>query len=128
MGKATRVVHRQPSLRDLMPKRQRKFAIRIREQIAEMNDIWCKFSIEPGNQADLEALFNLSHKIAGSGAFFGFQAISDAARELEIDLIDALANADAVPSETTRYATIATRFEPFKTIAGATDKPSRAAI
>jgi CheY-like chemotaxis protein len=55
--------------------------------------------IQPGDKAEIEKLKNLAHRIRGSGATFGFVAVSECAAEIE-HLTDALIERGTTSSRT----------------------------
>src|SRR6266540_4082237 len=59
-----------------------EYVARIPEKLAQIEHAWAA-ALRGGNQADLEALYRLTHGLHGSGATFGFEALSAASAELE---------------------------------------------
>lgn len=51
---------------------------RLRELVAQLR------SAPPGDLSGIEELEQMSHKIHGSGAMFGFDAVSESARKVEL--------------------------------------------
>jgi chemotaxis protein histidine kinase CheA len=60
-----------------------RFKERLVVRFADINTAWTTLTREPDNLAALSALFHLVHSLAGSGATFGFERLSERARELE---------------------------------------------
>ncbi len=64
-----------------------RYALRLKGQIDTMSGVWQSLYTGEATADALDTFYFLAHKISGSGAFFGYQALSDAALELEIELI-----------------------------------------
>jgi DNA-binding response OmpR family regulator len=59
-------------------------------KVTELEAIWRFLQEKPGNRESLTSFHQMAHKLNGSGATFGFQEISNHARELETVLANAL--------------------------------------
>ena len=67
----------------------RRYIQRTAGEMAGLRDLIAK--VRAGNAAALQDIEHLAHKIYGSGAMFGFEPVSEQARELELaarDVID----------------------------------------
>ena len=75
-----------------------RFVERLVVRFADIDLAWTKLGEKPDDQEALSDLFHLVHSLAGSGATFGFQALSERARQLE-PVIDPQLPTGRVPVE-----------------------------
>jgi len=59
-----------------------RYLLRTSGELARLRELVDQ--VRAGNSAALKDIAQLAHKIYGSGAMFGFEAISERARELEL--------------------------------------------
>jgi HPt (histidine-containing phosphotransfer) domain-containing protein len=64
-----------------------RYIQRTAGEVASLRDLIAK--VRAGNAAAFKDIEHLAHKIYGSGAMFGFEAVSDRARALELAAKDA---------------------------------------
>lgn len=69
---------------------QNLYGKELPEKITELEAEWRFLQEKPGIRESLTTFHQMAHKLNGSGATFGFQEISNHARELEIVLAKAL--------------------------------------
>lgn len=62
------------------------FAARLPERIREVEDAWEQVRLSGWQAEDARTFHRLAHSLAGAGATFGFPAVSEAARLLELRL------------------------------------------
>jgi len=60
-----------------------KYAASLPAELEKMNEIWREFNENLSDISNLHTLYVNFHKLAGSGATFGFSALSNIARSLE---------------------------------------------
>ncbi len=77
------------------------YAVRLREQLGELNEIWQNSRRRGWDGEALAALHILAHGLAGAGATFGYPAVSEAAAPLE-ELAGNILRAGAAPSDAQR--------------------------
>jgi HPt (histidine-containing phosphotransfer) domain-containing protein len=82
------------------PDISRRFLARTKQEVARSRELFAEYLVTPNS--NLLAILNLAHKIHGSGALFGFEALSQRAhcvekiaarqdsKELTVQLEDAL--------------------------------------
>ncbi len=78
---------RKPS-RDVLVTLRRKYSARLPLQVDEMDRAWPLLADGSCSPSEIDPFYRLVHTMAGSGAFFGLQALSDAARKLEVCLVE----------------------------------------
>jgi chemotaxis protein histidine kinase CheA len=72
------------SLDDLAPDRlQEYFAGRLPERLREIDEAWQRVRETTWSGEALKSFHRLTHSLAGAGATFGFDGVSDASRSLE---------------------------------------------
>ncbi len=82
-----------------------RFMERLVVRFADIDRAWKMLGEKPDDLEALSDLFHLVHSLAGSGATFGFEALSERARQLE-PLIDPQLATGIVPVEGGRRGTI----------------------
>ena len=87
-----------------------RFKERLVVRFSDMDVAWAALEQDPADLPALSALFHLVHSLAGSGATFGFESLSERARELE-PLIDPQLDSGRKPVEGERRAGIARALE-----------------
>jgi chemotaxis protein histidine kinase CheA len=87
-----------------------RFKERLVVRFSDMDVAWSALVQDPADLSALSALFHLVHSLAGSGATFGFESLSERARQLE-PLIDPQLEAGRKPLEGERRASIARALE-----------------
>ena len=87
-----------------------RFMERLVVRFSDMDVAWSALAKDPRDLSALSALFHLVHSLAGSGATFGFEALSERARELE-PVIDPQLESGRKPVEGERRAAIARALE-----------------
>ncbi len=89
---------------------KQRFKERLVVRFHDMDVAWSTLQQDPADPPALSALFHLVHSLAGSGATFGFEALSARARQLE-PLIDPQLDAGRQPVAGQRRADIARALE-----------------
>ncbi len=82
-----------------------RFVQRLVVRFADIDRAWASLGKQPDDMEALSDLFHLVHSLAGSGATFGFEALSECARQLE-PVIDPQLATGRAPVEGGRRATI----------------------
>jgi diguanylate cyclase (GGDEF)-like protein len=62
------------------------YAAKLPQQLDQMETLWDNLPRDTWDEAGFDTLYRMVHSLTGSGKTFGFAALSDAARDLEIDL------------------------------------------
>lgn len=62
---------------------QKRYAESLPGQILDVEQYWQEYKAHPHDLESLEKLLNACHKIAGTGATFGYPICGDSAREIE---------------------------------------------
>lgn len=75
------------SVQDKLAALQKRYAASLPDKCAEFDQAWALFDQDQAEDA-LAQLRHLAHKLAGSGASYGFDALSRDARALEHRVID----------------------------------------
>ncbi|MEB3337619.1 MAG: diguanylate cyclase [Leptolyngbyaceae bacterium] len=70
---------------------RKAYAQQIPSRVAQMKEVW-KDLLESWDQENLDTLHRMTHTLAGSGATFGFEVLSDTANTLELFLRAIISN------------------------------------
>jgi len=75
------------------------FAGRLPARLGEIDEAWSAVQAAGWNGEAARTFHRLAHSLAGAGSTFGFPAVTDAARALEVRLRAALQGAPPAPPE-----------------------------
>ena len=87
-----------------------RFQERLVVRFSDMDVAWAALKQDSADLAALSALFHLVHSLAGSGATFGFETLSERARQLE-PLLDPQLDSGRKSLEGERRAAVARALE-----------------
>lgn len=67
------------------------------DKIAAIEELWEQYRLSPGDRGLLERIHDCCHRLAGSGGSFGFAALSERAREMEMLVLELLGSTAQTP-------------------------------